>query len=470
MATKIKFGTDGWRSIIGEDFTFANVKKVSRAIAVYLKKEVCRNPKVIIGYDTRFQSKNFAFAAAQTLSESGCNVILSSDFLSTPAVSSNVVKNKADGGIVISASHNPYEFSGIKFKTSKGCSAPENITSRFEEYLEKDIPFKSPNKGKIETSRLTSVYFKHLLSYIDLKAIKKKHLKIVFDPMYGASMGYLETLLKGTKCNVVSLHNTPDPMFKGLHPEPIEEYLYDLKKAVKLNGAAAGLAADGDGDRIGVIDEKGRYYPPHHVFPLLLYYLAKHKNRKGKVVQTISLGYLSRRIAEDYNLEFKEVPVGFKYIAEHILKGGTLIGGEESGGYGYGDFLPERDGILNALMFAEMLSATGKPLSSLLKEIENHYGTSSFLRTDFKKSPDASWTKKEFVERLKSRTPDKIAGLKVKKVKDYDGIEFILEDDSWLLLRPSGTEPIIRVYSESPKALQTQKIIKWGNTAVKNLI
>ncbi|MBN1621201.1 MAG: phosphoglucomutase/phosphomannomutase family protein [Endomicrobiales bacterium] len=465
---KISFGTDGWRGVIAEDFTFDNLKRVARAIALYLKKDAKKSPKVTIGYDTRFNSPKFAQLVAETLSNHGCSVVVSSTFLSTPAISSSVIDENAQGGIVISASHNPCEFNGLKFKTANGCSAPEEVTRKLEQYLDSDNNIMS-EKSKIIYKNLKAAYFRRLRSYIDFSLIKRKYLKIISDPMHGASIGYLNSILTGTKCKIVEIHSNPDPMFGGLHPEPIEKNLDELKKTVKLNGADLGVAADGDADRIGIVDDEGRYYTPHQSFSLLLYYLCNYKGLKGKVVQTISLGYLSERIAKDFNLEWIEVPVGFKYIAKHILKGGTLIGGEESGGFGYGNFLPERDGILNALMFIEMLSATGKPLSVLLKEIEKKYGASCFLRTDFKKPARAKWTKNEFVNSLKTKAPDSIAGLKIKEIKDYDGIEFILEDDSWLLLRPSGTEPIIRVYCESPNFNKTKKIIKWGEDTVLNL-
>ncbi|MCB4791014.1 MAG: phosphoglucomutase/phosphomannomutase family protein [Elusimicrobia bacterium] len=463
----IKFGTDGWRGIIADDFTFDNVRQVAGAIGLYLKENTKSAPKVIVGYDTRFASKDFAAAAGNELVKAGCIVILSSDFLSTPAVSLNIVKSKADGGVVISASHNPSEFNGIKFKTRNGSSAPSSATKRIEELLSSK-PDITPQTGSIETRDLTAVYLKAISSFVDLKLIKRKYLKIISDPMYGAAVGYIPSIFNKSKCKAIEIHGVLDPNFGGLHPEPIEGYLSDLKISVKQNGADIGLATDGDADRIGVVDERGTYYPPHLVFPILLYYLCRYKNLKGKVVQTISLGYLSERIAKDFGLEWEEVSVGFKYIADKILTENILIGGEESGGYGYGNFLPERDGVLNSLVLIEMLAATKKSLSAIRKEIEKDYGTSSYLRTDFQKPKNAAWTKEEFVQTLKLKTPDKIAGLKIKQVKDYDGIEFVLEDDSWLLLRPSGTEPVIRVYCESPSLKHTKTIIASGEKLVTN--
>ena len=466
--TQIKFGTDGWRAIIAEDFTFENVRRVAGAVAHYLTTQVKKNPLVTIGYDTRFHSKAFAQTTAEVLAKQGCNVILNDTFLSTPGVSYAVKYKKADGGVVISASHNPAEFNGFKFKTSLSSSAPETVTKQFEDFLASESSDPAATQpGTITTEKMTGPYLKYLKSYIDFKAIKNKNFKVVIDTMHGAGAGYVESILKGTKIRQIFLHQKPDPFFGGMHPEPIEEYLSDLKKAVKQNSANIGLATDGDADRIGVVDNNGKYLPPHHVFPLLLYYLCKYKGMKGKVVQTISLGYLSERIAKDFNLPWEETPVGFKYIADRIMKENVLLGGEESGGYGFGNYLPERDGVLNSLMFIEMIAVTGKPVSVLLDEIQKKYGKSVFLRTDF---VNPGIPKNELVAKLKSTAPSEICGLKVTEIKDYDGIEFVLEDDSWLLLRPSGTEPKIRVYSETESLAKTKALLAWGDKAVKQAL
>jgi phosphomannomutase len=461
---KIKFGTDGWRAVIAEQFTFENVRRVARAIACYCVSQK-KNPGIVIGYDTRFLSDVFAEIVAEQLRDAGAKVILSDGVISTPALSSGVVSEKAFGGVMISASHNPPEFNGIKFKTAEGGSSPETVTREFEKNLNEADKFRKPG-GTLQRKDLKTPYWNRLRSSVDLSIIRKSRTAVIADPMHGAGIGYLSSLLKSTGCRVQEIHGTPDPLFGGLHPEPIEQYLKDLKAAVRSSSVAAGLATDGDADRIGVVDDRGRYLTPHQVFPLLLYYLCEYKGLRGKVVQAISLGYLSERIAREYGLPFEETPVGFKYIAERISNEKILMGGEESGGYGYGSYLPERDGILNSLMIIEMLSATAKPLSALVAEMEKKFGKSAYLRTDFK---NPGIPKDEFVTALKTRIPVKIAGLRVRQVKDYDGIEFILEDDSWLLLRPSGTEPIIRVYAESEKVVRTEQIIAWGNRAVNHL-
>ena len=462
--TSIKFGTDGWRGVISDNFTFENVRKVAGAVSAYARKKAA-TPRIVVGYDTRFLSREFAGEFAKVLQNSGCEVILAGGFVSTPCVSFSALDKNATLGIMVSASHNPSQYNGIKIKAAEGCSAPESVTKEVESNLLS--VYENAPGGSITETDFSKPYLKRLVSEVDFGAIKRAKLKVIADPMYGAGIGYLSSILKGTSCKCLEIHSKADPMFGGLHPEPIETNLGDLKKEVRKNNASCGLATDGDADRIGVVDEKGRYLTPHQVFPLLLYYLCKYKGMKGKVVQTISLGYVSERIAKDFGLEFEEVPVGFKYIAEKILTEKILMGGEESGGYGYGNFMPERDGILNSLVLIEMLAVTRKKLSALLGEIEKKYGSSRYLRTDFK-NPGIS--KDDFVRTLKAEAPDSIGGVKIRQIKDYDGIEFVLEDDSWLLMRPSGTEPIIRVYSEAGEIQKTKRLIGWGEKTVGLLI
>jgi phosphomannomutase len=461
----IHFGTDGWRGVIARDFTFDNLTMVARAFAAHLHTVRPDPSRVMVGYDTRFLSGRFAWTVAEVLAQAGHRVTVSDSFVSTPALSSAVVSHRAHTGVMISASHNPPEFNGFKIKTSLGASAPETETAEIERLLGASDAGRHRTTS-VRTDDFVPAYLDRIASTVDLPLIRSSRLSVVVDPMHGAGTGYVDRLLRGGKCSVVTIHERPDTMFGGLHPEPIEKYLEDLKKSVIHHKAYAGLATDGDADRIGVVDDTGRYLTPHQVFPLLLYYLCHYRKRRGKVVQALSLGYLSKRIADDYGLPFAETSIGFKNIADYIVRENILIGGEESGGYGYGNYLPERDGVLNSLLLCEMIASTGKPLSRLLKEVEDRYGTSCYLRTDF---PNPGIAKKDFVQLLRKKIPSKIAGKRVIEVKDYDGVEFLLEDDSWLLLRPSGTEPIIRVYSEAPDILRTRRIISWGNNFIKKL-
>ena len=469
---KIKFGTDGWRGVIADDFTFDNVRIVAQAIADYLKEEATGNKPqgVVVGYDNRFLAEKYALLIAEVLSGNGIKVILSNKSVPVPCVSFAIVEGKCDGGVMVTASHNPPQFCGIKFKALYGGSATEEITRKIEKNLYGNKVSESVNPELIIKEDLIPSYLARLKSFIDFALIKDAGLKIVADPMYGVASNYIEEILKDTNCNVITLHTRHDPLFGGLNPEPINENLGELEKKVKEMNADIGLATDGDADRIAVVDDEGNYLTPHQVFPLLLLYLVREKGEKGKVVQTISLGYLSERIAKKCNLEFQEVPVGFKNVANLMLKENIFIGGEESGGYGYQGYIPERDGLLSSLFFVEMLAKTKKRLSSLLREMEEEFGKSVYERVDFELA-NTRWEgleKKQFVQELYKRAPKKLLDIPVKEIKTYDGIEYILEDDSWLLLRPSGTEPVLRVYAETDEIGKTEKLLAIGKEILYN--
>ncbi len=470
--TKIRFGTDGWRGVIADDFTFENVKIVAQAIADYLKQEATgtKHPGVVVGYDNRFLTEKYALLIAEVLSANGIEVVLSNNSIPSPCVSFAIVERKCDGGVMVTASHNPPQFCGVKFKAPYGGPATEEITKKIEKnlYHSKIPEFITPEL--VSQEDLVPAYLAKLKSFIDFDLVKYAGLKIVADSMYGVGSNYIEEMLKGTNCHVFTLHARRDPLFGGLNPEPIEEYLAELKNKVKEMGADVGLATDGDADRIGVVDDEGHYLTPHLVFPLLLLYLVREKKKTGKVVQTISLGYLGERIAKKYNLEFQEVPVGFKYVADLMLKENILIGGEESGGYGYQGYIPERDGLLSSLFFIEMLARTKKRLSNLLREMEGEFGKSFYKRVDFKLA-GTRWenlNKVEFVQELYKRVPQRLFDFPVKEIKTYDGIEYIFEDDSWLLLRPSGTEPVLRVYVETDESEKTEKLLAIGKEILYN--
>jgi len=470
--TKIKFGTDGWRGIIADDFTFDNVRIVAQGIADYLKEETEDNKKkeVVVGYDNRFLAEKYAWLIAEVLSGNGIKVILSDKPVPSPCVSFAIVERKCDGGVMVTASHNPPQFCGIKFKASYGGPATEEITKKIEKNLYRKKISESINPELIIEEDLIPSYLARLKSFIDFDLIKRAGLKIVADSMHGVGNKYVEQVLKDTNCNVITIRVSRDPLFGGVNPEPIEEYLGELKKKVKEMEADIGLVTDGDADRIGVVDDEENYLTPHLVFPLLLLYLVREKRWRGKVVQTISLGYLSERIAKKYRLKFQEVPVGFKFVSDLMLRENILIGGEESGGYGYQGYIPERDGILSSLFFVEMLARKKKRLSTLLREMEEEFGKSFYKRVDFELA-GTRWeglNKKEFVQELYKRAPKKLLDIPVKEIKTYDGIEYILEDDSWLLLRPSGTEPILRVYVETDEPAKTEKLLAIGKEILYN--
>lgn len=488
---KIEFGTDGWRGIIAQDFTFENVRVVAQAVADYLlahcksrvanrsydkQKAISPKPAVVVGYDTRFISGKFAMAVARVLSGNEIKVILSDHFISSPILSYSVVDEKANLGVMITASHNPPRFNGFKIKSEFGAPADEIITGEVEKYLYRNKS--KDSSDEIENKNLVSSYLKKINSMVDMELLKNVQLKIIYDPMFGAGMKLLPEVLKNTKCKMFNIHSDIDPFFGGVNPEPIKKNLGDLIKEVIKKEADIGIATDGDADRIGIVDNTGRYLTPNQVFPLLLSYLVEMKKLRGKIVQTISLGYLGERIAKFYNLSFQEVPVGFKYVSNLMTNEDVLMGGEESGGYGYRGYIPERDGILSALFFLEMIATRRRKLSWILDDIQHRFGKSYYDRMDIKISQESIVNSQELKEKMTKaiikKVPSKIAGMKISEIRTYDGVKFILGSsnivggEAWLLLRPSGTEPLVRVYAEADNLGKVRELLKIGERMIKN--
>lgn len=477
---EIKFGTDGWRAVIGDGFTFENLRKVSRAVALTFQKH--KGAKVFVGYDHRFIAERFAEESAKVLSSYGFRTILLPLPVTSPVLSFLTWKNRSPFGVMITASHNPPEYLGFKVKAHFGGSIGEETVRKIEKHLaESPSALRKRDAGSIPTegSKEQFVsYCRYLKNHLEMTYFKKAHGRVFFDALYGPGAWFIKDFFGSfsSKIEVGILHSCRDPLFGGLQPEPIEENLSELKIAVKKKKALGGFALDGDGDRLGVVDEDGTYLTPQEVFALLLHYLAAEKKLFGKVVQTVSLGYLSQRIAQDFNLPHEEVPVGFKYVAEKIVKEEVLIGGEESGGYAFGKtsahsssppykgeeyrggLLPERDGLFSALLFLEMLFYSKRSLSRRLEDLQKKYGKSCYLRQDLKLSR-AILDKNGFVRRVQNIFPSRWLGLKIKEMRMQDGLKVILSDDSWLLLRPSGTEPLLRTYAEFPQENFTRKSI-----------
>lgn len=479
---KIKFGTDGWRGVIARDFTFDNVRIISQAIADYIKQNSSgKSFNMVIGYDMRFLSEKYAEIVARVMEGNGISVLFSSQPVTTPTVSHAVVKHKANAGIMVTASHNPPFYNGIKVKASFGGSISSGTGKQIEKFLYKNSPRIKEGNSKI--TNFYTDYIKDLQSYIDLKLIKKSRLKIVFDSMYGSGCSYLEDVLKSTNCKIIAIHSQRKAMFGGLNPEPIEKNLEELKKKVIEEKADIGIAVDGDGDRVGVVDDKGKYLSPHQVFPLILSYLIESKQWSGKVVQAISLGYLGERIARHYHLPFQEVHVGFKNVCELMLKENILMGGEESGGYGYQGYLPERDGVLSGLWIVEMLAKRKKKLSQVVLEMQKRFGRSVFERKDVQitkikkllsskqgaKKNKTELGKKLFTDLVTQKIPNKLIGIPVKQVKTFDGVKIILDNDAWLLLRPSGTEPVVRLYSEAESKRKVDLLLDEGRKIINKI-
>ena len=457
----IKFGTDGWRGVMARDFTVDNVRRVAQAIAEYLKALPAKQRgagNVVVGYDYRFQSDAFAHEICRILQGNDLRPVLLAEPLPTPAISFLTQKEKATG-VMVTASHNPPSYNGVKLKV-EGRAATDKVTKAVEGFLDKANPVRN---GEVVRKSFRKAYLDYLRSRVNGKQIAAKLKRpVVVDYLYGAGMGLLEELVPSKK--LITIHDRRDPLFGGLNPEPIEKNLKELSERVVAEKALIGIALDGDADRIGIVDEKGRYLSPCQVFPILLEYLISKRGVKGKIVQSVSMGYLSGRIAKAYGFAFEELPVGFKHVGEQIALGQAALGGEESGGYAWKGGLPERDGVLTALLFLEMCTKLDKTPGQLWEEIEKKYGKSSFVRVDFqvhKAIPD----KAVFTQRLAKRLPKKVLGSPIQKTLDIDGLKVILEGDHWVLMRPSGTEPLIRTYAESDSRQRTQELLalaqKW---------
>ncbi len=459
----IKFGTDGWRAIIDEEFTFENVEKVAQAIADYINQQSSAGSKhMVVGYDTRRLSDEFAKSVACVLAANNIKVTLSEKKCSTPMVSYCIKKNKLSGGVVITASHNPPNFNGIKFKADFAGPAGPEVTKQLEELLDKEkikkIPFEQALRdNSIELKDISGDWMEFVKGYIDLEKIGKSKFSVMIDVMHGAGNGYMEDLLKEVGVKVTSIHSEGDSTFGGIAPEPIERNLKELKEKVKVEGFDIGIALDGDVDRVGVVDGSGNYITAHKVLSLLLLHFIEDRKWTGTVVKTIALTTLMDKISRKYNLTLRETPVGFKHICKLMREEDVLIGGEESGGYGFKGFVPERDGVLAGLLLLEMMAHRKKTIKSILEDVASEYGDFFYSREDCE-YPDEK--KKTLFKSLKKNPPKDLAGVKITEIKTFDGVKFIAEDESWLLFRLSGTEPILRIYVEASTPERVEEIMK----------
>lgn len=456
----IKFGTDGWRAVIADGFTFENVRIVSQALADYLKDHKANT--VVVGYDRRFLSEKFAATVAEVLAGNSLNVRYFSSDTPTPAVSFEVLKIGAAAGVVITASHNPPEYNGFKIKASFGGSATPAQTLEVEKRLHKTPPKTIPFLQGVAEERISIIdapsdYKKQLETSIDMDLIRSSNVTMVIDSMHGTGGRWIEHIVgSGAKCKVVTIRADRDLLFGGVNPEPIEKNLQKLAERVKELGAYLGLATDGDADRVGAMDENGNFLNSHQIVAILLLHLARKRKLSGSVVKTFSQSVLIDRIAEALGLEVHETPIGFKYIAEYMLRENVLIGGEESGGIGITGHLPERDGIFNSLLLAEAVLSSGLTPSKHLEQIWREFGRFFYDRRDIHMDIKRG---NELVSRLHREPPAKINGEVVKDLKNLDGVKLIFEDDSWLLLRQSGTEPVLRLYCEATSAPKVERLL-----------
>ena len=465
----IKFGTDGWRAVISEDFTFDNVKIVAQAMADYIKNDKgpaskAKNRCIVIGYDTRFLSDKYAELIACVLAANGVKVILSDRPTPTPSVSFAIKDKSLTGGVMVTASHNPARYNGIKYKAYYGGSAGPDITKAFEGYLAKfPVVYAEPSglkdKGMLVYENIIPKHLDFVKKYVDVKKLKATRMKILVDSMYGTGNHYIAELLAGGKCKVDTIHDEKNPGFGGINPEPILPNLNELALKTKKGKYDIGLATDGDADRLGVALPNGKLLTGHKVMALLLLHLCEDKGMKGGVVQTQCGTDLINKIGKKYGLKMYETPVGFKYICELMIKEDILVGGEETGGVAFKNSIPERDGVLSGLLILEMMAMRKSKILDILKAIDKEYGTYEYRRLDVKYPDDK---KAKLMELLKTNPPKEILGRPVVDVKTADGYKFICDDSSWLMLRLSGTEPILRVYSEGPSDKKSLAILEEG--------
>jgi phosphomannomutase len=451
----IKFGTDGWRSIIAEDFTFENVRVVAQAIADYINGTEKDGEGIIVGFDNRFLSEQFAAAVAEVLTGNGIPVFLPERAVPTPVAAFSIRHFKTRGAVMLTASHNPPEYHGIKFIPEfAGPALPEEtevIEANGNTVLASG-KIKRMDKEKAQKKDLWHVidpladYTRHLLSLVHEEQIRGECLKIIVDPLYGAGMGYVESVLRGLGCRSESIHNYRDAFFGGSMPDPVENNLSQLREKVLETGADLGIALDGDADRFGIIDRTGKFFTPNEILPMLLEHLIVNRKEKGLVARTCATTHMLDRVAGTHGLELEETKVGFKYIGQMLLHHGALLGGEESGGMSIKGHVPEKDGILGACLVIEMATVMGGSLTEIQEQLFSKYGRMVSARLDVSVSPE---DKERVVSELAGYSPSRLAGQEAAERIDIDGTKIVAEDGSWVLIRPSGTEPIFRVYTEA---------------------
>jgi len=449
--TEIKFGTDGWRAVIGEDYTFENLKIVSQAVADYLGF----GKKIAVGFDTRFMSDSFAEVVCGVFGNNGIEVILSDRAIPTPALSFTVKNRHLDLGIMITASHNPPEYNGFKIKNSSGGAADPEVTKGIENRLGK-TPVKDIDLrlAKVTKEDLVTDYVKFIRNYIDLKRIKKKRFKVLVDAMYGSGNSFIASILKGTNIRLEFIRNTINPHFDGRGPEPIEQNLQGLKIRVKKEKFDLGIALDGDADRIACVAPSGVFIHPQKILGLLALHLHQDRGWRGGIVKTIAGTTMVDHIANFLRVKLYETPVGFKYISSLMETQDILVGGEEAGGIGVKGYIPERDGTMAGLLLLEMMVYRNKDILKILNETEKQFGKYYYLREDMHLD--------KRIEPKKENLPGELLGKKVTEVKDFDGIKLICQDESWLMFRASGTEPIMRIYAEAKNLTRAKRLLEYG--------
>ena len=467
MPTQIKFGTSGWRAVMAEEFTFANVRRAIGGIARYVASQKPKGARVIVGRDPRFLGETFCSMASEILRAHGITPLVVGEAAPTPALSHAVIHNRADGVINFTASHNPPEYNGIKFSTPDGCPALPEVTKKIEAEIAAGDSASSPKvsgSGPVKAVSLDPKpdYLKRLGEIIDLEAIRKAGLKAVFDPMWGAGRGYSDEVLRNAGVQATTVHDYRDVLFGGHAPEPDDHLLDDLRKKMRETKAQIGIATDGDADRFGIVDADGTFLQPNYVIAVLFDYLVESRGWKNGVAKSVATTNLINALAEKHGVPLHETPVGFKYIGELIMQDKIAIGGEESAGLSIRHHVPEKDGVLAGLLCCEAVAKRGKSLGQQLKEISNQVGSYYPHRENFRLTPEV---KSKFTEKLKS-DPREFCGHQVSEVVRKDGLKLVFSDGSWVCYRLSGTEPVVRVYSEARSERGLEKL----STAAKNWI
>ncbi|MBI3882008.1 MAG: phosphoglucomutase/phosphomannomutase family protein [Verrucomicrobia bacterium] len=470
---QIKFGTDGWRAVIAEDFTFANLDRVSQATADYWKAHPVPGVgnTVVVGYDRRFLSDEFAARVTEVMGGNGFKVILTSIPTPTPAVSFAVKANRGIGGVMITASHNPPAFNGFKLKAHYGGSAEPAICAAVEALLDQS-PVTAVKladaraAGRVIVKDITPGYYTAIKKLVDFPLIKKSKLRFCHEALYGVGAGCFDTLLKGTTCKVSTINAAHDPNFGGINPEPIEKNYGNSQAFLRKHPHDICLVTDGDADRVGAMDGRGGYLTTHNLICLLLNHFIENRRAKGRVIKALTTTSMVDKICSAHGLELVETGVGFKYIAAEMLKGNVMLGFEESGGIGYPGHVPERDGILSGLMLLELLATERKPVGKLLANLERLYGPHRYARIDAHFPLEKRAALMEFCKR---NPPAKLLRSPLAAVMSYDGVKFVAKDGSWLMVRGSGTEPIIRIYAEAKSDADARKLLQQGVQLTKQV-
>lgn len=466
--SQIRFGTDGWRAVIADGFTFENLERVARATAQWIRRQYPHKMSAVVGYDTRFLGEAFAQRTAEVLASHGIHVRLADTFVTTPAVSWATREHNCAAGVVITASHNPPQYNGFKIKSEHGAPADPAMIAAVEAELERlDASFSPLSRQEIERRELIEAFnlrtaYTYLLQdRVDIEAIGKSGLKIGSDPMFGAGQGILHDLLGYDR--VLEIHDDHNPWMHGQAPEPIERNLTYFSRVIRSERCDVGLALDGDADRIGMLDEEGRFVDSHKILALLVQYLHEDKGLDGAIVKTFSTTDMLDRMAARYGLPVETTKIGFKYIAPRMVGGDVLVGGEESGGLAVKGHIPERDGLFIGLTVVEMMVRRGKRLSQLVEDLQQEFGPLHAARFDLHTTTEK---KDRFVQRLAADTPTSLNGEAVRRVEDLDGVKLRF-DDGWVMFRPSGTEPVLRIYGEASSQDRAEQFVKAGVAMVE---